>query len=123
LAGNITDQVTTLAQTTNAVATTILTYSHPDNSAQYSKAFVTAYDGSGNVKAWEMALTSKRVSGAAVSLVGTLQSLITAQGDVALATVVAIMTNSGNDIIVQATGIALTTINWRVRFIADIHTP
>lgn len=122
MAANITDQKTAVVQTTTVDATTLLSYAHPDASGSVIQAVVNAYDGSGNVKGWVMTLVAKRVGGT-LAAVGALQSLITAQGDAGLATAAAIITTSGTNVIVQATGIALTTINWRARVVVDILTP
>ena len=122
MAANATDRKTATVQTTTADVTTLLTYAHPDASGAVIQAVVTAYDGSGNVKGWLMELVTKRVAGT-LSAVGSLQSLMTAQGDAGLATAVAIITTSGTNVIVQVTGIALTTINWRARVEVDLLTP
>jgi len=122
MASSITDSKVATAQTTGALATSILTYAHPDASGSVCQAVVVAYDASGNTKGWVMTLVAKRVSGT-LGIVGALQSLITAQGDAGLATAACIISTSGTDVIVQATGIVLTTINWRARLIVDILTP
>lgn len=67
-----TDRQVQTGQTANATPLAILTYAHPDATGMYSKAKVVAVDGSGNTKAWEVALCTKRVSGGAVALVGAL---------------------------------------------------
>ena len=122
MAANATDRKTATVQTTTADVTTLLTYAHPDASGSIIEAHINAYDAVGNVKGWVMTLVTKRVAGT-LSAVGSLQSLITAQGDAALTTAVAIITTSGTNVIVQVTGIALTTINWRVRVTIDLLTP
>lgn len=110
-------------QTTNATPLTILTYAHLDAACMASEAVVQARDAAGNVKTWKLALVTKRTAGGNTAAVGSLQNLMTAQGDSALSSAAATISASGTNVVVQVTGIAATTINWRVVYTCEIHQP
>ncbi len=72
-----------------------------------------------NVKGFKAWGAAKCAIGGAVTIVGTVQSMITAQGDAALATALASVVANGNTVVPQLTGIAATTITWDVHF--EVH--
>ena len=122
MATSATDQKTAITQTTNATPTNLLSYVQPNSSGAVIQVSLIAYDGSGNVKGWLLEAVTKRVADS-LSVIGSVQNLMTAQGDVGLATASATIVISGANVIVEVTGIAATTINWRVRVTIDLYTP
>ena len=80
-----------------------------DQTAHYDLV-VVARSGA-NAKTFRRAGTAKN-SGGSTSVVGSVVSVIADQGDVTLAATLVTVVASGNDIIPQVTGIALTSITW-----------
>lgn len=83
----------------------------PDDREGYAELTVIARSGA-DVKAFKFGAAVKRPSGGSAAIVGTVQDLITAQGDAGLAAAVATIVASGNDIVAEVTGIAATNITW-----------
>lgn len=104
------------AITTNATPTEILSYIIPTGQAIYVEVLAVASSASGNdCAAWKYSMMYKRDgSGAAVTLLGSIQNIITP-----ITTLGAVLwsTNlvlTGNVLSFQVTGALLTTINWQL---------
>jgi len=104
-------QVTTSDATPTNVSTAAITLG--DDREGYAECVLVLKSGS-DVKTMKVGGTVKRAAAGAASIVGTIQSILTAQGDVGLAAAIATLVASGNTVVPQVTGIAATTIIWDV---------
>lgn len=109
---NVTQVSTTDATPTNATAAAVTI---GDNREGYVDCVVIAR-GTTDVKAFQVGGTVKRASGGSAAIVGTIQSLLTAQGDAGLATAACSIVSSANTVVPQVTGIVATNITWDVWF-------
>ena len=115
----ITDKDDKRVQTADAVATTIWSYTLPANTVAYVFVKIEARrasDGAGSVYSYSGA--AKRVAGVAVQIGGT--SGFSRHEDFVVSAAFGV---SGNDVILQVTGIAATTIDWRARLEIEYYTP
>lgn len=95
--------------TTNATPQTICTIPLTAGMSALLESKVTAKAGDLNIAWYKVDVGIKRAS-AGGAVVGLTAS--TAQEDAALVTASVAVVASGNDVLVQVTGIAATTINW-----------
>lgn len=84
----------------------------PNSTVFYAEGVLIGIDGSANAVSLKSARTFKTSSVGALSALGTLAAIVAATGDVALTTVTSAMIASGNQIVLQAVGIAAETITW-----------
>lgn len=101
-------------QTTGATPTNITgcAVAVPDNKEGTVVCHIIARSG-GDTKGFELWGVIERPSGGSLGIIGSIQSLATAQGDAGLSAAVATLASDGsNNLVPQVTGIALTTIDW-----------
>lgn len=109
---NTTQVSTSDATPTNA---TVAAVTLGDDREGYATCIVVAKTGT-SAKSFQVAGTVKRASAGSASIVGTIQSLLTAQGDAGLAAALCSIVATGNTVVPQVTGIVATNITWDVWF-------
>jgi hypothetical protein len=112
------DQVTSKTSTANATPAVSLTYPIADGTVAFVKAKVVALGPTGDASVFEIRGGVKR-SGGGATLIGSPE--VFAREDDALTD--ANITVSGNNVQVEVTGIALTTINWFTSLEVTLMTP
>jgi len=110
-------------QTTNATPAIAYPVSIPANSMYQIDAKVFARNAAGTVQGfWRLAGIGQRGAGSA-SIVGSVINIIAAQKDALALAWDATLSASGNNINVNITGAAATTINWLVVIDGIRYTP
>ena len=107
-------EVTQIGTTTNATPLNLTSgLTVPTNSAMTFHALVVGRDASGNVASWKVEGGIKRGAGTASIVDVLINSLIAADTSAAVWDVSAVA--STNDLVVQVTGAAATSINWKAK--------
>lgn len=112
----LSDVVTDSISTTNATPVLAAQVLPPENNVSLIEARVVARKATtGDVAAWHQEAVIKRGTGAS-SLVGTVENVTTKKADAGASAWVATIKvgGAGGQVGVEVTGVAATTIQWRV---------
>lgn len=91
---------------------TLLSFAMPSGATAYAKAVVLAKNAAtGDAASFEISGGGKRSGAGSLAIIGSVVSLLSVK-DAAASTWTATITISGNNLIVQATGALVTTIDW-----------
>lgn len=102
--------------TSNAVQTTLLTYTPPNaNCTGNVTAYISGKGPTGDGASITLTIAYKSVAGVA-SIVGVVAAAVS-NLDASLALATATATASGGDILVKVTGVGVLSIDWTVRLI------
>ena len=123
MSAKVTDQKDGTVQTTNATATTAVTYTVPANSIAIVYAYVMALNAAAGDSKGFTPWASVLREGGAPAVVGSVVNMITPQGSAGATTWTSTIAISGNDVIVQVDGAIAATIEWRVRLVVEYYTP
>ena len=123
MATHLVDQKRATVQTPGATETTLMAYTLLDESLYTITAHVVAKSTGGDAKMFTITGAFKRTGGGGDTTMGSILNVVTPQGDVGAALWAATLDVSGNDVRVRVTGVALTTIDWLCRIIADGLVP
>lgn len=104
-----------IGQTTNATPLTLISIPLLAGQTAILNVIAVARDTSGNVRSSTKKATIKNVSDT-LSIVGLVQDIITPVTDVNISSASFTITTSGTNMLLQATGIAATTINWKISY-------
>ncbi len=115
---NTIDNVRGTIITTDDTATTLASWTVPDDSSVVVQATVVARNTSTGAIAGFYKFAAGKNVGGNVSLVGSILDIISAIKDLSMLTASCTLDVSGTDIRVRVTGIAATTIEWMVALTA-----
>lgn len=116
MADRLSDVITDSIQTANATPVLAAQVLPPENNVSLIEARVVARKGTtGDVAAWHQEAVTKRGTGAS-SLVGAVENVTTKKADAGASAWVATIKvgGAGGQVGVEVTGVAATTIQWRV---------
>lgn len=108
-------------QTTDATVTTLDLFTLADETVVSVHAWIHGLVTGGDAAVYDLVGAVKRVSAGAATVIATLPATSTPIEDNAAWD--ATLDVSGNDVRVRVTGVAATTINWRVEWTIRVHTP
>lgn len=122
MATKLVDRAVATLQTANATPTTIVTYTLPDETiAQFIAQVVGQQSGSTNTAGYFRRYCYKRQSAGSATIVGTVDSAVLPDKEDNAAWDVTV-TTSGNNVLLQVTGAAVT-IDWFAVVDVVLYTP
>lgn len=106
-------------QTTDTTETTLDSFTLVDETVVEVFAWIMGLVNGGNAAGYRVTAVAKRVAAGGAALIGGVEVFLREDDGNWAAT----LDVSGNDVRVRVTGVAATTIDWRVEWAIRVHTP